>query len=182
MMNANRYESAPTFAAMLEGTTRNRDLWHSLWERARVPNWALDAAAELGRPVKLLALSEDWCGDAVNSLPWIARLAEASPRIDLRVLSRDANADLMDAHLTDGSSRSIPVVIAYDESFRELGWWGPRPAPLQEWVREEGLLLPGDERYRAVRRWYARDRGETILCELFEVMSGAVPVACSSGA
>jgi hypothetical protein len=52
-------------------------------------------------------LSEDWCGDAVNSVPYLARLAELAPNLDLRVLARDENPDLMDAHLTRGS-RSIP--------------------------------------------------------------------------
>jgi len=51
-------------------------------------------------------LVEDWCGDAVNTLPVIGRLAEHASNIELRVVGRDANLDLMDAHLTNGS-RSI---------------------------------------------------------------------------
>ncbi|TVP55776.1 MAG: thioredoxin family protein [Gemmatimonadales bacterium] len=179
MMNEIRYRAAPTFDEMLEAVQRNRDLWHGVWQRARLPGWVESAVSGIDRPVHLLALSEDWCGDAVNSLPWVARLAEASPGIDLRVLSRDENADLMDAHLTNGSSRSIPVVIAYDDAFGEIGWWGPRPAPLQAWVREDGLKLPGDERYLEVRKWYARDRGETILCEVLELISTERPAACA---
>ena len=63
--------------------------------------------------------------------PYLARLQEALPNFELRVLSRDENPDLMDAHLTNGT-RSIPVVMILDQEFREVAWWGPRPRPLQE--------------------------------------------------
>ena len=108
----------------------------------------------------------------MNLLPLVARLAQAVPGLSFRVLGRDDNLDLMDAHLT-GTSRSIPVVIIYDETFQERGWWGPRPAPIQRWVREEGLQLPSDERYREIRRWYARDRGRTTLEEIATLLESA---------
>lgn len=121
----------------------------------------------------LAALSEDWCGDAVNILPVVAGLAREAGW-DLRVFGRDDNLDLMDAHLTNGSSRSIPVVILYDEDFTEVGWWGPRPREIQEWVMKEGLSMPSPERYKKVRGWYARDRGRTIVEELLELFSVAL--------
>jgi hypothetical protein len=71
----------------------------------------------------------------------------------------------MDRHLT-GTSRSIPVLILLNDNFNECGWWGPRPSELQKWVVEEGLELPKDERYKHVRTWYARDRGETTMQEI----------------
>jgi hypothetical protein len=108
----------------------------------------------------------------VNTLPVVARLAEEAGW-DLRVLSRDASPDLMDAHLTNGRSRSIPVVIVYDSAFREVGWWGPRPEEIQSWVLGEGLAMPSPERYKVVRRWYAQDKGRTTLSELLEVFARA---------
>lgn len=163
-----RFRSAPTFEEYLEERVqKHRDLWHGLYERASVPEGIVEAAREVPGRWRLLALSEDWCGDAVNTLPFVARLAEAVPGWELRVVERDRSPDLMDAHLTDGS-RSIPVVIVLDEEFREVGWWGPRPRGLQEWVLGEGRALEKEERYRRQRRWYARDRGETALRELLE--------------
>ena len=78
-----------------------------------------------------------------------------------------------DAHLTNGRSRSIPVVIVYDEEFNEVGWWGPRPSEVQRWVIDEGLSLPTPERYKIVRQWYAKDKGESTLRELLEVIADA---------
>lgn len=155
-----------SFSAFLPTAQENADLWRGVWDRARVPeDLAARAAAVPGR-WRLLVISEDWCGDAVNIVPVLARLAEAVPSLDLRIITRDDHLDLMDAHLTNGRSRSIPVVLVLDEDFVERGWWGPRPSELQAWVMEEGMAMPSDERYRHVRRWYARDRGRTTLEEL----------------
>ena len=168
-----RFMAAPTFEEYLESVEKNRDLWRGLYERARVPDDLRDAAAEMPGRWHLLALSEDWCGDAVNALPIVARWAEELKNFDFRVLGRDDNPDLMDTHLTNGRSRSIPIVIVYDENFEEVGWWGPRPDELQEFVLGEGRALDSDARYRHVRRWYARDKGRTILAEILERVSEA---------
>jgi hypothetical protein len=107
-------------------------------------------------------LSADWCGDAVNTVPVIAKLAELASHADLRVLERDANIDLMDTHLT-GTSRSIPAVIALDADYVERGWWGPRPAALQRWALGEGQALEKSERYKHVRAWYALTTLEEVV-------------------
>lgn len=164
-----RWNAAPTFAQWLPTAQKNPDLWRAVYERARVPDDLAARARALGGPWRLLVLSEDWCGDAVNSVPVVQRLVERVPGLDLRILSRDANPDVMDAHLT-GKSRSIPVVMMLDADFRERGWWGPRPRELQEWVLGPGRGLAGDERHREIRRWYARDGGRKILEEVVQMM------------
>lgn len=171
-MDRRRFEAAPTFAQYLEDVERNRELWHAVYERARVPDDLIEAARAIPGRWRLVALSEDWCGDAVNTLPVVARLAEAAGW-DLRVLSRDASSDLMDEHLTNGRSRSIPVVIVYDDDFEEVGWWGPRPGEIQSWVLSEGLAMPSPARYKVVRHWYAQDKGRTTVSELLEVFPRA---------
>jgi hypothetical protein len=90
-----------------------------------------------------------------------------APGLELRVILRDENPELMDQYLTNGS-RSIPIVIALDESFKEVGHWGPRPTQLQAWVMANRGTTPKDELYPQVRKWYARDRGETTLREVLE--------------
>jgi hypothetical protein len=161
-----RYERAPTIGEFIAGARQNQELWRSLVARATVPPDLVARASAVGEPRHLLVLVEDWCGDAFNTVPFVAALAAAVPGLDMRVLARDENPDLMDSHLTNGS-RSIPVVMVLDEQFEELGWWGPRPAELQRWVLgEEGQSLPKEERYKAIRTWYARDRGRTTLEEV----------------
>lgn len=171
-MTPERFEASATFEEYLASVEKNRELWHAVHERVRLPEQLVEEARAVPGTWHLVALSEDWCGDAVNTLPVVARLAEAAGW-DLRVLGRDANPDLMSAHLTNGRSRSIPVVIVYDDALREVGWWGPRPEELQAWVMSEGLAMPSPERYKVTRRWYARDRGRTVLRELLDIVESA---------
>ncbi len=152
------------FQEYLATTEQNHDLWNEVYARVRLPDPLPDPRPS--SDTRLLVIAEDWCGDAVNTVPVVARVAEALG-IELRVLARDDNLELMDQYLTDGRSRSIPVVIGIDADGVELGWWGPRPAALQQWVLGPGQDMENDDRYRETRRWYVKDRGRTTLEELF---------------
>jgi len=150
----------------------HRGLWEAVWERARMPAWALEEGRGVAGDWKLLVISEDWCGDASNTVPVVAKLAEALPNVELRVVKRDDNLELMDRHLT-GTSRSIPLVVVLRPDFTVAGQWGPRPSALQAWVLAEKAAAQrsvGDI-YRDVRTWYARDRGESTLREVLAVMT-----------
>ncbi len=117
----------------------------------------------------------------MNIVPIVAKLCESVSNMDMRILARDENLDIMDAHLT-GTSRSIPVVILLNKKYEECGWWGPRPSPLQKWVIEKGMALPKDERYREVRTFYARDHGLTTMNEIVGMLEQrciAFPVTAS---
>ena len=168
-MLKHRFESALPVATFVERAENNASLWRDTYRLARVPEHAVARLAGLRCRWNLLVLVEDWCGDAVNTLPLLARLTELAGNTELRVIARDQNPDLMDAHLTNGT-RSIPVVIVLDADFVERAWWGPRPASLQQWVIEEGMALEKMELYRRVRTWYARDRGHTTADEVVELL------------
>ncbi|MFN2603128.1 MAG: thioredoxin family protein [Gemmatimonadaceae bacterium] len=166
-----RFNAGETFADFLTRPHQYRDLWNALYKRATVPDDLLARALQIQKPWHLLVLSEDWCGDSINTLPLVAKLTDAVPMLDLRILGRDANPDLMDTHLT-GKSRSIPVIVLLDGSYVERGSWGPRPRPLQEWVTAH-MELPKADRYKEVRAWYARDHGVTSLTELLDMIDRA---------
>ena len=168
------WEQGISFETFLPTAQKNAELWQGVWDRVRLPEDLVERATALPGRWHLLVLSEDWCGDAVNIVPVLARLAEAVPTIDLRLIERDQHLDLMDAHLTNGKSRSIPVVILLDETFCERGWWGPRPTDLQRWVLEEGLKMDPEERYKKVRRFYAKDKGRTTLDEVITGIESVV--------
>ena len=139
-------------------------MWEGIYGITRLPAWATGALTA-GLERKLLVIAEDWCGDASSTVPVLAKLAATVPGLELRVILRDQNSEVMDLYLTNGS-RSIPIVIALDEQYRELGHWGPRPRELQEWVMANRLTVPKAELYPQVRQWYARDHGEATLREV----------------
>jgi hypothetical protein len=154
---------------------QHRGLWEGLYRVARVPEWS-ETMLPPGQGRHLLVLAEDWCGDASNTVPALARWAEAVDGLSLRVLRRDEHPEVMERYLTNGS-RSIPIVVALDEDFTEVGYWGPRPRELQAWVMANKDTMPKTERYKEVRRWYARDKGETAIREVMEAMRVGAAVA-----
>jgi hypothetical protein len=161
------WEEALTFEAFVASCKAEYcGLWQGVYKLARVPEWARDAVPP-GAQRKLLVIAEDWCGDASNTVPIVAKLSASVLGLELRVILRDANPEVMDQYLTNGS-RSIPIVIALDENFREIGHWGPRPSELQAWVTANRGTIPKSELYPQVRKWYARDRGETTLREVLD--------------
>lgn len=155
-----------------EEVREHRDLWTGMYTRTKTPEWALEEMRRIGGEWKLLVISEDWCGDASSIVPVVARFAEAAPGVELRVVKRDENPELMDQYLT-GSSRSIPVVVVLDREWRPVGWWGPRPSEMQAFILGEKRagLRPAKEIYRDARAWYARDRGESTLREVLAVIA-----------
>ncbi len=173
---ASRFDAGMPFAEFVTRARENADLWASQWRRAAIPQSVRDRVAAIPGSWRLLVLLEDWCGDAVNTIPVLARLAEDSPNLSLRVIGRDEHPDVMDRHLTNGS-RSIPMVLLLDETGGLCGAWGPRPAVLQSWVLGEGRALEKAARYKQVRTWYVRDRGATTLEEIAELLESASAVA-----
>jgi hypothetical protein len=118
-----------------------------------------------------VGLSEGWCGDAAQNLPAIARLAELNEQIDLKILLRDENPELMDGYLTNGS-RSIPKVIVYDQTAgRELFTWGPRPMFFQDMVMENkrNPKMPSADFEEHLHREYTKDKTQKLQSE-FEVL------------
>ncbi len=113
------------------------------------------------------------CGTACTVrrelLPVLARLGDETELLPLRLIARYENPDIMDRYLTNGA-RSIPIVIALDSSFRDVGHWGPRPAALQRWALEHRTTMPKDCFYAHMRRWHVEDRGESVLRKVLALL------------
>lgn len=85
------------------------------------------------KQLKALILTADWCGDAMVNLPIFLRMANEA-LIEARFLIRDENLELMDQYLTNGTSRSIPIIILLDKDGQEISKWGPRAPFVQDLV------------------------------------------------
>jgi hypothetical protein len=63
--------------------------------------------SKVSSPQIWLVISEGWCGDAAQIVPVFSLIEKQFPSIQLKLLFRDENLELMDQFLTNGS-RSIP--------------------------------------------------------------------------
>jgi len=119
-----------------------------------------------------LLISEGWCGDAAQIVPVIHKMAEVSEHIDLRIVFRDENEDLMNLFLTNGT-KSIPKLIILDKNTLEvLGDFGPRPKGatqlILDYKAQHGSV---DETAKSdLQMWYFHDKGLSIQKEIMELI------------
>lgn len=122
-----RFMQGMTYEAFKAGMTRNQERFATNERGVRLEPADVATFAGLARPLHVLVLAEDWCGDVIDNLPVLGRLAAESGKLDLRVFLRDQNLDLMDQYLKQGQFRSIPVFAFFDDEFRDLGHFSERP-------------------------------------------------------
>lgn len=114
-----------------------------------------------------LVISEHWCGDAAQIVPVIAKVAAAANgKINLKIVYRDENLELIDAHLT-GTSRSIPKLIQLNTNNEVVKTWGPRPNAAQEMVVKLKSNPETASSYaEELHKWYAQNKQKAIQEEL----------------
>jgi len=127
-----RFESGLTYQAYKEAMSRNRDRVEANEQRVTLDADTARAFKSLPRPLNVVVLAEDWCGDVIANLPVLGRLADEVGTLNVRIFYRDQNDDLMQRWLNQGKYKSIPVFAFFDEHFRELGHWIERPASVTE--------------------------------------------------
>ncbi|KAF2512539.1 thioredoxin family protein [Flavobacterium foetidum] len=120
-----------------------------------------------------LVLSEGWCGDAAQILPILNKMAmQSNKKIDLRIVLRDENEELMNQYLTNGG-RAIPkVIVICKEAGIVRADWGPRPKGaaklMADYKRDFGIV---DEKIKTdLQLWYLADKGISVQEELVEIM------------
>jgi hypothetical protein len=127
-----RFDQGLTYEAFKAQMTRNRERFDENERSVDLSKDELAPFRALPRPVKVVVLAEDWCGDVIANLPVLGRIAKDSGKLDVRVFLRDQNDDIMQRYLNKGQFKSIPVFVFFDEDFRELGHWIERPASVTE--------------------------------------------------
>jgi len=93
----------------------------------------LEFLSALQRPVHVIAIAEDWCGDVVRHVPVLQRLADAAPNLKVRFITREQYPDVFVRFLTNGGE-AIPKFIFLNDAFVECGNWGPMPEGCRELI------------------------------------------------
>ncbi len=127
-----RFQQGYSYDAWKARMTRNRDRLEANEGRAQLADADLAPFRRLPKPLHVLVLAEDWCGDVIANLPILGRIAKESGKLDLRVFNRDENKDLMRPYLNKGMYESIPVFAFFDDAFTEVGRFIERPDSVSE--------------------------------------------------
>ncbi len=161
-----RYTQAPYDDTAYHNYVKLNQSRMNRWtKRAHISKELGDLLKQVEEPQYWIIITEPWCGDAANILPFLEKMAAISPKIDVRVQLRDSNSEI-DRYLTNGG-KAIPILIARNAQGEDLFVWGPRPAPAQALVMaQKESPAPQDEKYAEVLQWYREDDGEVLQAEL----------------
>jgi hypothetical protein len=120
-----------------------------------------------------IIIAEAWCSDCAQIIPVLNKITEATDYIELKIVLRDENPELMDRYLTNGG-KAIPMVICIDkDTMREICTWGPRPKPAQELMvkHKANPVKEYSEVQKEIQLWYKNDKGLTLQREIMELIN-----------
>ena len=163
----------------LANYTKLNDRRMRRWDKTiKISKETQQKISEFNQKMTWLIITESWCGDAAHVIPAINKMAELNPNIDVKLVLRDENLELMDMFLTKGG-RAIPKVIMIDdETGAVLSTYGPRPSEASSYVNrfvaKNGSLTP--EFKEDLQHWYNGDKGQNIIKDVIEILSQLEPI------
>jgi hypothetical protein len=134
-----QFDSGLTYDAYKAQMTRNLEQVEQNEKDLQLKPGDVQALRDLPKPINVMALAEDWCGDVVANLPVLGKLAaESNGKLNVRIHLRDQEpgSTIMDQYLNKGQFKSIPTLIFLDGEFNDLGVWIERPDSVTK-LREE---------------------------------------------
>jgi thiol-disulfide isomerase/thioredoxin len=143
------------------------------WDKTlKVPQEVEKKLKSINQDFLWLVIAESWCGDAAHVLPVLNKLAELNNHIDLKVVLRDQNPELMNAFLTNGT-RSIPKLIMIDKKTdKVIHGFGPRPSEATAFINrfksKYGDLTP--EFKEDLQHWYNTNKGLNIMEDIVKAL------------
>lgn len=151
--------------ALVEFTKLNFSRMKRIYKTYRPADEIVEKLIKRGK-CRWTIITEAWCGDAAQTVPVLARLAEINPSCALNIVYRDENPELIDRFLTNGS-RSIPILIVEDANGHVQNHWGPRPAALQnKFMEGKKAGIPKAELQLMSQEWYNLDKGKSTAAEI----------------
>ncbi|WP_298136703.1 thioredoxin family protein [Flavobacterium sp.] len=157
---------------LIHYTQLNEARLHRLDKTLHVIDEVKSAIENISKEYIWLVLTESWCGDAAQILPVINKMADLSDKIDLKIVLRDDNEDLMNLFLTNGT-KSIPKLIIIDNEMNEvINDFGPRPIGAKQLILDykaaHGIV---DETAKIeLQKWYLQDKGISTQKEIVALM------------
>ena len=128
----------------------------------KISEETIEEVKKVNEPQTWLLITEGWCGDAAQNLPVINKMADLNDHIDLKLVLRDENLELMDLFLTNGGS-AIPKLIILDKEINVINTWGPRPTVASNMVaayKAENGSLDADFK-QELQVWYNKNKGKS---------------------
>ena len=177
---AQLYQGGRTWGEFFEAAKARKPMWTDNYQAGRPDSAIVDRAKAVGGQWRIVAVAEDWCGDSANTVPYLVRLAEQVPGLEIRIANSKDGRWLMERHRTPDGRAATPTIVLLDPEGEERGCFVERPARLRDWVSENKPKLSDEDFQKAKMTWYREDRGRETVKEMVELLeaAGKGPTTC----
>lgn len=172
LLSENKTTGPDQSPAMIEYTRLNDKRVDRILSKGQLLPEVIEKISDAEIHQTWLCLSEPWCGDAAQNLPWIYKMSELNPGIQFRILLRDENPELMDAWLTNGG-KAIPKILFLNPELEVVHTWGPRPVLAQEIMTNWKMnpVVSREEIYKELHTWYSMNAGKELQQEFLTLLN-----------
>ncbi len=167
------YASGVDYRVFLKAARARRAQWVQNTNASVVPPDVLATVQALPGRWRILVSAVDGCSDSVNTIPYIARLVELVPSLEMRIVDPEAGKPIMESHRTPDGRAATPTVVILDAAGNDVGCWVERPAFIQAraiTARGAGLM---DQFAREKQSLYDGDSGASTVREVVAVLQAA---------
>lgn len=152
VMPKERFQAATTFDEYVDRMKVNKEPMQKFADEVQISPEDIKWWRNQGK-LNVYVLTYDGCGDALYNIPVMAKIAKQCPNVDLRVVQRDENLDVMDQYKNQGLYRSVPTFIVMDESMAEIGNLKERAESMSQVIEAEMLKVRRGLREQNKEAW-----------------------------
>ena len=167
------YESGLPYSKFLEAVDSRREGWLRHTDSAQVDAALVARARAVAGKWKLMVVAVDACNDSMNSVPFVARLLDSVPSVEMRIVLPEKGASVQQSHKTMDGRAATPTFVLLDETGKDVGCIAELPRELRHAVtalRKDGKI---DQAQAAKRAFYETNKGRAITAEVVEMLEAA---------
>ncbi len=120
------WENAIEYTKFLKGARENIEIMKARYKDLQITEQDLEYLRSLQNDIRILVIGTDRCSDTAGNVPILAKMADISTKLQLRILDSDAHAKYHQQFKVNGK-RKTPVVLLLSPEHEELCRWVERP-------------------------------------------------------
>lgn len=144
---------AVSYKDFLKNARENVELIKARYADLQLSESDIETLGSIQNDIRILVIGNDHCSDSAGTIPILARMQAASPKVELRILDSAANAKYHQQFKVNGK-RKTPVVLFLSSEHEELCRWVERPNAAYK-VINEGTMSVVEDRRNALKKLYS---------------------------
>jgi hypothetical protein len=147
------WDKAVDYETFLKSARENVELMRARFHDLMLNETEEETLKGIQNEIKILVVGTDRCNDTAGNLPVLARIVSLTPKVQLRVLDSDGNAQFHQQYKVNGK-RKTPVVLFLSSELEELCRWVERSNAAYKIINEKSNPSV-EERRAALKKLYS---------------------------